>query len=222
MCVGGEAGYHPISTLHMDMLGSAGTAAAAGTISSASLGGGGGTPSSMSAAAASTYGLSGLMHGTAGIAGVAATAGPPVKIGKTSSGIAAGAHKNSPAQAAAAVCPPPLAMSWLATNLELDLASAFYLNYSRLTGAGNATLLQVGICCQACVWRYVCVCGGGGGDYDHTRLSSLSHSPSSSFILLGGYQQPVHAGVCGVMCVRKQYYKKDRKIGIHWPEKATS
>ncbi|XP_065197420.1 uncharacterized protein LOC135828914 isoform X2 [Sycon ciliatum] len=139
---GGEAGYHPISTLHMDMLGSAGTAAAAaGTISSASLGGGGGTPSSMSAAAASTYGLSGLMHGTAGIAGVAATAGPPVKIGKTSSGIAAGAHKNSPAQAAA-VCPPPLAMSWLATNLELDLASAFYLNYSRLTGAGNATLLQ--------------------------------------------------------------------------------
>ena len=24
-----------------------------------------------------------------------------------------------------------------------------------------------------------------------------------TFILLGGYQQPVHAGVCGVMCVRK-------------------
>ena len=34
-------------------------------------------------------------------------------------------------------------------------------------------------------------------------------------------QQPVHAGVCGVMCVRKKY-KKDQKVGIHWPEKATS
>ena len=33
-------------------------------------------------------------------------------------------------------------------------------------------------------------------DYGRTRLSSLSNSPSSSFILLGGDQQPVYAGVC--------------------------
>ena len=87
-----------------------------------------------------------------------------------------------------------------------------------------------------CVWCVcysfcVCVCVGGGGvshmvqwyvqsisnrevagsipnDYGHTRLSSLSRSPSSSFILLGGYQQPVYAGVCGVVCVSK---KKERK-----------
>ena len=39
-------------------------------------------------------------------------------------------------------------------------------------------------------------------DYGHTRLSSLSQTPPDfTFILLGGYQQPVHAGVCGVMCV---------------------
>ena len=73
----------------------------------------------------------------------------------------------------------------------------------------------------------MCVCGGGGGgasqvqwyvqlisnlevtgsipdEYGRTRLSSLSHSPSSSFILLGGYQQPVYAGVCGVACVCKK------------------
>ena len=41
-------------------------------------------------------------------------------------------------------------------------------------------------------------------DYGRTHLSSLSHSPSSSFILLGGYQQPVYAGVCGVACVCKK------------------
>ena len=63
---------------------------------------------------------------------------------------------------------------------------------------------------------YMCVCG-------HTRLSSLSQTlPDFSFILLGGYQQPVHAGVCGVMCVREKRKKmkmKRPKIGIHWPEK---
>ena len=44
-------------------------------------------------------------------------------------------------------------------------------------------------------------------DYGRTRLSSLSHSPSSSFILLGGYQQPVYAGVCGVAYVCKKLNK---------------
>ena len=50
------------------------------------------------------------------------------------------------------------------------------------------------------------VAGSIPDDYDRTRLSSLSHSPSSSFILLGGYQQPVYARVCGVVwcvCVKK-------------------
>ena len=42
-------------------------------------------------------------------------------------------------------------------------------------------------------------------DYGHTRLSSLSQTPPDfALILLGGCQQPVHAGVCGVMCVRKK------------------
>ena len=60
-------------------------------------------------------------------------------------------------------------------------------------------------------------------DYGRTRLSSLSQTPPGfSFILLGGYQQPVHAGVCGVMCVREKKNEKDQKVGIHWPEKATS
>ena len=45
------------------------------------------------------------------------------------------------------------------------------------------------------------VAGSIPDDYGRTHLSSLSHSPSSSFILLGGYQQPVYAGVCGVVCV---------------------
>ena len=59
-------------------------------------------------------------------------------------------------------------------------------------------------------------------DYGHTRLSSLSQTlPDFSLILLDGYQQPVHAGVCGVMYVREKN-KKDQKVGIHWPEKATS
>ena len=67
----------------------------------------------------------------------------------------------------------------------------------------------------------MCVCGGGG-DYGHTRLSSLSQTPPDfSFILLGGYQQPVHTGGCGVKCVREKK-KQDQKVGIHWPEKVTS
>ena len=75
-------------------------------------------------------------------------------------------------------------------------------------------------CVCACVYVCVCVCvshmvqwwyvqsisnrevaGSIPDDYGRTRVSSLSHSPSSSFILLGGYQQPMYAGVCGVVCV---------------------
>ena len=71
-----------------------------------------------------------------------------------------------------------------------------------------------------CVCVYVCVCvshmvqwyvqsisnrevaGSIPDDYGRTRLSSLSRTlPDFSFILLGGYQQPVYAGVCGVACV---------------------
>ena len=51
------------------------------------------------------------------------------------------------------------------------------------------------------------VAGSIPDDHGHTRLSSLSQSqipPDFSSILLGGYQQPVHAGVCGVMCVREK------------------
>ena len=49
------------------------------------------------------------------------------------------------------------------------------------------------------------VAGSIPDDYGHTHLSSLSQTSSGfSFILLGGYQQPVHAGVCGVMCVREK------------------
>ena len=49
------------------------------------------------------------------------------------------------------------------------------------------------------------VAGSIPDEYGHTRLSSLSQTPPDfSFILLGGYQQPVYAGVCGVMCVRKK------------------
>ena len=61
--------------------------------------------------------------------------------------------------------------------------------------------------CYVCVCVCVCVC-----DYGHTRLSSLSQTlPDFSFILLGGYQQPVHAGVCGVMCVWEKKEKKKKK-----------
>ena len=66
---------------------------------------------------------------------------------------------------------------------------------------------------------YMCVCSGMCSDFqsigcgfDSRRLwshtSSLSQTlPDFSFILLGGYQQPVHAGVCGVMCVREKINK---------------
>ena len=46
------------------------------------------------------------------------------------------------------------------------------------------------------------VAGSIPDDYGRTRLSSLSRTLLDlSFILLGGYQQPVYAGVCGVVCV---------------------
>ena len=55
------------------------------------------------------------------------------------------------------------------------------------------------------------VAGSIPDDYGHTRLSSLSQtSPDFSFILLGGYQQPVHVGVCVVMCVRKKNEKRPK------------
>ena len=59
-----------------------------------------------------------------------------------------------------------------------------------------------------CVWKSK---GSIPDDYGHTRLSSLSQTPPDfSFILLGGYQQPVHAGVCGVMCADKIYEKRPK------------
>ena len=72
------------------------------------------------------------------------------------------------------------------------------------------------------------VAGSIPADYGHTHththththiyLSSLSQTPPDlSYILRGGYQQPVHAGVCGVMCAGKN--EKTKKVGIHWPEK---
>ena len=46
------------------------------------------------------------------------------------------------------------------------------------------------------------VVGSIPDDYGHTRLSSLSRSsPGSSFVFLGDHTPPVHAGVCGIMCV---------------------
>ena len=65
------------------------------------------------------------------------------------------------------------------------------------------------------------VAGSIPDDYGRTRLSSLSLSPSSSFILLGGYQQPMCARVCGVVCVCVKNRMKNlkMKVGIHWPEK---
>ena len=49
------------------------------------------------------------------------------------------------------------------------------------------------------------VAGSIPDDHGRTRFSSLSRTlPDFSFILLGGYQQPVYAGVCGVVCVKKK------------------
>ena len=50
--------------------------------------------------------------------------------------------------------------------------------------------------------RCVCVCAC-------VCVSCLSRTLSDfSFILLGGYQQPVYAGVCGVVCVCRKKEKK--------------
>ena len=62
------------------------------------------------------------------------------------------------------------------------------------------------VCVCECVCVCVCECVSVHvwipDDYGRTRLSSLSRTlPDFSFILLGGYQQPVYAGVCGVVCV---------------------
>ena len=77
------------------------------------------------------------------------------------------------------------------------------------------------VCVCVCVCVCMCVCavifnraaaGSILDDYDPTRLSSLSQTPPDfSFILLGGYQQPVHAGVCGVMRVRGKMKKRPNK-----------
>ena len=82
------------------------------------------------------------------------------------------------------------------------------------------------VCVRACMCVRECVCvshivqwyvqsisnrgvaGSIPGDYGRTCFSSLSHSPSSSFILLGGYQQPVFAGVCGVACFCQKRKRK--------------
>ena len=55
------------------------------------------------------------------------------------------------------------------------------------------------------------VAGSIPDDYGRTRLSSLSHSPSSSFILLGGYQHAVYAGLCGVACACKKRITNGKK-----------
>ena len=69
---------------------------------------------------------------------------------------------------------------------------------SPASGSDVAILWQLYIV-VVCVCVCVCVC------VLVTRLSSLSQTlPDFSFILLGGYQQLVHAGVCGVMCVREK------------------
>ena len=60
------------------------------------------------------------------------------------------------------------------------------------------------------------VAGSIPDDCSPTHLSSFSHSPSSSFILLGGYQQPVYAGVCGVhvACVCKKMKKWKNRVSL--------
>ena len=67
-----------------------------------------------------------------------------------------------------------------------------------------------------CVWYVQSisnreVAGSIPDDYGRTRLSSLSRTLLDfSFILLGGYQQPVYAGVCGVVCVCKKKIEKKK------------
>ena len=84
----------------------------------------------------------------------------------------------------------------------------------------DSVCVCVCVCLSVCVPYGAVVCaaisnrevaGSIPDDYGHTRLSSLSQtSPDFSFILLGGYQQPVHAGVCGVMCVREKNEKRPK------------
>ena len=59
------------------------------------------------------------------------------------------------------------------------------------------------------------VAGSIPDDYGRTRLSSLSRTlPDFSFILLGGYQQPVYAGVCGVVCVCRKNWKNENRDSL--------
>ena len=101
-------------------------------------------------------------------------------------------------------------------NLSKPLPSSialFYFEYLIVVHHSERLLTQH-VCVRACACVCVCVrvqsiskrevAGSIPDDYGRTRLSSLSHSPSSSFILLGGYQQPVYAGVRGVVCVSKK------------------
>ena len=53
------------------------------------------------------------------------------------------------------------------------------------------------------------VAGSIPDDNGRTRLSSLSRTlPDFSFILLVGYQRPVYAAVCGVVCVCRNKMEK--------------
>ena len=106
----------------------------------------------------------------------------------------------------------------------------------------------VRVCVCVCVYMHVCVCVcvcvcpiwcsgmcsdfqsiGCGFDsrrlWSHGFLLFLRLFPtflSSSWVVTNSQCMPeVHAGVCGVMCVRKNKNEKDQKVGIHWPEKAT-
>ena len=101
------------------------------------------------------------------------------------------------------------------------------------SGDGRQKRKKVCVCVCVCVCMCVCVyvcpiwCSGMCSDFQsrvcgfdsrrlwsHTSFFSFSDSSWLFFILLGGYQQPVHAGVCGVMCVRKKYEKTKNRDSL--------